>query len=114
MWESMGDGGDALRAWGRRCEERSPSTGREVRNTKIGPCATRALPRLGDMALKVMKMGTYHLARANGAIDGPYCALANLAQCVCVWKAEVCVGVGAGAGFIKKNVFTSELVAGSW
>jgi hypothetical protein len=30
----------------------------EVRNTKIGPCATRALPRLGDMALKVVKMGT--------------------------------------------------------
>jgi hypothetical protein len=29
-----------------------------VRNTKIGPCATRALPRLGNMALKVVKMGT--------------------------------------------------------
>jgi hypothetical protein len=30
----------------------------EVRNTKIGPCATRALPRLENMALKVVKMGT--------------------------------------------------------
>jgi hypothetical protein len=29
----------------------------EVRNTKIGPCATRAL-RLKNMALKVVKMGT--------------------------------------------------------
>jgi hypothetical protein len=30
----------------------------EVRNTKIGPHATRALPRLKNMALKVAKMGT--------------------------------------------------------
>jgi hypothetical protein len=30
----------------------------EVRNTKIGPCATRALPRLENVALKVVKMGT--------------------------------------------------------
>jgi hypothetical protein len=31
----------------------------EVRSTKIGPCATRALPRaLGNMALNVVKMGT--------------------------------------------------------
>jgi hypothetical protein len=38
-----------------------------------GPCATRALPRLGKyMALKVVKNG--HLARTNGAIDGPYCS----------------------------------------
>jgi hypothetical protein len=29
-----------------------------VRNTKIGPRATRALPRLKNMALKVVKMGT--------------------------------------------------------
>jgi hypothetical protein len=30
----------------------------ETRNTKIGPRATCALPRLGNMALKVAKMGT--------------------------------------------------------
>jgi hypothetical protein len=29
-----------------------------VRNTKIGPRATRALPRLKNMVLKVVKMGT--------------------------------------------------------
>jgi hypothetical protein len=29
-----------------------------VRNTKIGPRTTRALPRLKNMALKVVKMGT--------------------------------------------------------
>jgi hypothetical protein len=30
----------------------------EVQNTKIGPCATRALPCLGNMAFEVVKMGT--------------------------------------------------------
>jgi hypothetical protein len=29
-----------------------------VRNTKIGPRATRALPRLKNVVLKVVKMGT--------------------------------------------------------
>jgi hypothetical protein len=39
---------------------RMPWNNCEVRNTKIGPRATHALPRLGDMALKVkvVKMGT--------------------------------------------------------
>jgi hypothetical protein len=31
---------------------------RGPRNMKIGPRATRALPRLKNMALKVVKMGT--------------------------------------------------------
>jgi hypothetical protein len=33
---------------------------RGARNTKIGPCAARALPHLGNLALKVVKMGTKH------------------------------------------------------
>jgi hypothetical protein len=32
--------------------------GPKHRNTEIGPRATRALPRLKNMALKVVKMGT--------------------------------------------------------
>ena len=55
-----------------QCECCKTITARSLRNTKIGPCGTRALPRLGNMALKVVKMGI--LARANGAIDGPYCS----------------------------------------
>jgi hypothetical protein len=38
---------------------------------KIGLCGTRALPRLGNIGLKSGKNG--HLARPNGAVDGPYC-----------------------------------------
>jgi hypothetical protein len=34
--------------------------GPKVRNTKIGPYATPALPPPGNMALKVLKMATYH------------------------------------------------------
>jgi hypothetical protein len=47
----------------------------EVRNTKISPCAARALPRLGNAALIRPKSGKNgHLARANGTTDGPYCS----------------------------------------
>ena len=36
------------------------------------------------MALEVVKMGTGHLARANGAIDGPYCIIAHQPGPVCL------------------------------
>jgi hypothetical protein len=49
------------------------TTARSERNTKIGPCATiRALPRLGNMAYGLESGENGHLARANGAIDGPW------------------------------------------
>jgi hypothetical protein len=38
------------------CYETTART--ETRKSKIGPGATRALPRLENMALKVVKMGT--------------------------------------------------------
>jgi hypothetical protein len=38
------------------CYETTANCG--VRNTKIGPRATRALPRLKNVVLKVVKMGT--------------------------------------------------------
>jgi hypothetical protein len=63
---------------------------RGARNTKIGPRATRALPRLENMALELKSGENGHLARANGAIDGPYCSPTCLAQCV--WKAVCAAG----------------------
>jgi hypothetical protein len=55
---------------------------RGPKNTKIGPCATRALPRLKNMALKVLKMGTPSTRKWG---DRWTILLTNLAQCV--WKA---------------------------
>jgi hypothetical protein len=52
-------------------------------------CDPRAAPP-GECGLKSGENG--HLARANGAIDGPPIFLTSLAQCV--WKA-----VGAAAGW---------------
>jgi hypothetical protein len=73
----------------------------EVQNPKIGPCATRALPRLlglGNMALKVAKMAPS--TRKWG--DRWTILLTNLARCV--WKVEGGVSrwlvgvVGLGGG----------------
>jgi hypothetical protein len=55
---------------------------REVRNTKTRLCGTwgpRTAPP-GEYGLGSGKNG--HLARANGAIDGPYCQPGPVVQCV--------------------------------
>jgi hypothetical protein len=63
----------------------------EVRNTKIGPCATRALPRLGNMAFKVLVEMHGHLARANGKWGGRW-------PSVCRRRCEPLLA-GRGGGF---------------
>jgi hypothetical protein len=89
----------------------------EVRNTKIGPCGCnpRAAPP-GEYGLKSGENG--HLARANGAIDGPYCSPTWPSvfgrRCgVSRWLVGA-VGLGGGAAHQRPHAARGALLQFEW
>jgi hypothetical protein len=76
-----------------------------VRNAKTGPWPVwdpRAAPP-GGYGLNGLKSGENgHLARANGAIDGPYCS--STWPSACRRQCEPLVGRGGGGGFEEPGV----------